>query len=312
MLAGTRSVTFDSLPSTPSAARGPIPACAGIGLRSQHLPDFLDSSPDVAWLEIHSENFLSDGGPRLSALEKIREDYPISCHSVGLSLGSADGVDHGHSERLRRLYDRIEPVAVSDHVSWSIAGGTYLNDLLPLPYTDEALAVVCNNVTHVQDRLGRQLLIENPSTYMSFAASTIPEAEFLTQITRRTGCALLLDVNNVYVSAANLGFNAEHYIDSLVEAPIHEIHLTGHTAREIESTTILIDDHGSRVSDSVWRLYDFALAKLGPRPTLIEWDTNIPPLATLIDESAQADARPTRPKQPNSRISRESGALAAI
>ena len=286
-------MAFDSLPSTPGAARGPIPVTSGIGLRSQHLADLLDSPPDVGWLEIHSENFLSDGGPRLSALEQIRQDFPISCHSVGLSLGSADGVDRTHVERLRRLYDRIEPVVVSDHLSWSVAEGTYLNDLLPLPYTAEALDIVCTNIARVQEQLGRQMLVENPSTYMSFAASTIPEPEFLAEIARRTGCALLLDVNNIYVSAANLGFDAERYIDSVAGSPIHEIHLAGHTQRNIEGVSILIDDHGSRVAEPVWRLYEYAIARVGPRPTLIEWDTDLPPLATLIDEADQADLRRT-------------------
>ena len=310
---GTRSVTFDPLPSTPSATRGPIPASAGIGLRSQHLLDILAASPDVGWLEIHSENFLSDGGPHLHALEQIRQDFSISCHSVGLSLGSADGVDRTHIERLRRLYDRIEPGLISDHLSWSVAEGTYLNDLLPLPYTDEALAVVCSNVNRVQDMLGRQLLIENPSSYMSFAASNISEAEFLVEIATRTGCALLLDVNNIYVSAANLGFDAVHYVDLIAGAPIHEIHLAGHTQREIEGATILIDDHGARVSDPVWRLYDYTIARVGACPTLIEWDTDLPPLATLVDEAHQADSRHARLlQQPRSDAAHNHTALTAI
>ena len=300
------------LPSIANATRSPIPSLSGIGLRSQHLADVLDDAPAVGWLEIHSENFLSAGGPRIRALEQIRQDYPVSCHSVGLSLGSADGVDTEHVDRLRRLYDRIAPVLVSDHLSWSVAEGTYLNDLLPLPYTDEALDIVCANVRRVQDLLDRQLLVENPSTYMSFASSTIAEPEFLKEVAAQTGCALLLDINNVFVSAANLGFDAERYIDSLIGAPIHEIHLAGHTRRNIDAATILIDDHGSPVAEPVWRLYDYAIDRLGSHPTLIEWDTNIPPLATLVDEAAKSDARLERRSSADADVGRNQAALAAI
>ena len=300
------------LPSIPCATRSPIPTISGIGLRSQHLADVLGNPPDVGWLEIHSENFLSEGGPPIRTLEKIRQDYPISCHSVGLSLGSAEGIDTDHVERLRRLYAHIEPKLISDHLSWSVAEGIYLNDLLPLPYTDESLDVVCGNVSHAQDLLERQLLIENPSTYMSFAASTIPEPEFLRELAARTGCALLVDINNIFVSATNLGFDAKRYLDSLSGAPIHEIHLAGHTRRTIDAAVILIDDHGSPVTEPVWRLYDYAIARLGPRPTLIEWDTDIPPLATLVGEARKSDLRLGNRPGARSAIGSRQAALAAV
>ncbi len=283
-------MAFNFPPLKTHEARSPIPTLTGIGLRSQHVTHFLNQPPIIGWLEIHSENFLSEGGPRRQALEQIREDFPISCHSVGLSLGSAEGVDLAHVARLQRLYDQIAPVLISDHLSWSVAEGTYLNDLLPLPYTVEALDVVCRNVTQVQDLLGRQLLIENPSVYMSFTASTIPEWEFIADLVDRTGCALLLDINNIYVSATNLGFDARDYIDTIATAPIREIHIAGHTRREIEGSTVLIDDHGSPVATAVWRLYEYTLAQIGPCPTLIEWDTDLPPLAALIREAHKADA----------------------
>lgn len=269
---------------------GPIPAVAGIGLRHRHVPAFLRQAQPVAWLEVHSENYLVDGGPRLAQLERIRADYPLSCHGVGLSLGSADGLDEAHLARLRRLYDRFEPALVSDHLSWSVAAGVYADDLLPLPLSEEALAVVCRNLERAQDALGRRLAVENPSTYLEFAASTIPEAEFLAALVARTGAALLFDVNNLHVSAANHGWDEDAYLRALPAEAIVEYHLAGHARLEVDGRTLLVDDHGSRVADPVWALFGRVLERFGPRPTLIEWDTDLPPLAVLLAEAAQAQA----------------------
>ena len=273
-----------------SGAAHPIPAIAGIGLRHPHLPQFLDSPPDVGWLEVHSENYLAAGGPRIKALEAIRRDYPLSCHGVGLSLGSHDGLDRAHLGRLKAMFDRFQPALVSEHMAWSVVDGVYLNDLLPLPYTEEALAVLCRNIDHAQEAFGRRLLVENPSTYVTFRHSTIPEAEFMAALARRTGCGILLDINNIHVSATNNGFDADAYLATIPADAVGEVHLAGHTVRTIDRDTVLIDDHGSAVSDAVWHLYAAALRRLGPRPTLIEWDTRIPPLDVLLGEAHKATA----------------------
>ena len=278
-------------PRIDAAVRGPIPAQAGIGLRFPHVAQFLDERPDIAWLEVHSENYLSPGGPRVRSLDAIRANYPISCHGVGLSLGSAEGLDEAHLVRLKALFDRIEPNLISEHVSWSVAGGVYLNDLLPLPYTEEALAVLCRNIERAQACFGRPILIENPSTYLRFAQSTIPEWEFLSEAVRRTGCKLLLDVNNIHVSAHNVGFDPARYLAGIAPADVGEVHLAGHLRKEIDGQPILIDDHGSRVAPAVWQLYERALGRVGRVPTLIEWDTDVPELAVLLDEAALAQAR---------------------
>ncbi len=267
----------------------PIPAAAGIGLRHPHVQAFLDAPPRIGWAEVHSENYLAGGGLRLSTLECIRRDLPISCHGVGLSLGSAEGLDEAHLAALARLFARIEPGLVSEHVSWSVAGGVYYNDLLPLPLTEEALAVFCRNVDRAQEAFGRRILVENPSTYLDFAASRIPEPDFIAEIVRRTGCGLLLDVNNIHVSAHNRGFDAAAYLAALPLAAVGEIHIAGHARRSIGGETVLIDDHGSRVIEPVWRLLDAALAHTGPVPVLVEWDTDIPELAVLLAEAAKAD-----------------------
>ena len=267
----------------------PVPSQAGIGLRHRHVAEFLTSRPRVAWIEVHSETYLAAGGPRLRALEAIRRDYPLSCHGVGLSLGSAEGVDSEHLGRLATLYDRLEPDLVSDHLAWSVTGGTYLNDLLPLPYTEEALDLVRRNVERTQETLGRRILVENPSRYLDFEQSTIPEWEFLAELAARTGCGLLLDVNNVYVSAGNLGFDAAAYLAHVPAQAVGEIHVAGHTVHETEAGTLLIDDHGDVVADAVWALLASTLERIGPRPVLVEWDTRVPELAVLIAEAARAD-----------------------
>jgi uncharacterized protein (UPF0276 family) len=290
---------------------GPIPARAGIGLRHPHVQAFLDGPPAIGWAEVHSENYLAGGGLRLSSLERIRRDLPVSCHGVGLSLGSAEGLDADHLAALKRLFARIEPGLVSEHVSWSIAGGVYYNDLLPLPLTEEALGVFCRNVDRAQETFGRRILVENPSTYLDFAASRIPEPAFIAEIARRTGCGLLLDVNNIHVSAHNRGFDAGDYLAALPLEATGEIHIAGHASRSIGGETVLIDDHGSCVIEPVWRLLDMALARTGPVPVLVEWDTDIPALDVLLAEAAAAEAAIRRAAPPVRPSAKRSAAHAA-
>src|SRR5688572_20103265 len=268
----------------PGSNPGPIPARAGIGLRSIHHAALLSERPPVGWIEAHTENYFHDGGGAARALERARAIYPLSLHGVGLGLGSADGLDLEHLARVKRAVARFEPALVSEHACWGHAGGEHFNDLLPLPYTDEAVRVLARQVAQAQDFLGRQLLIENVSAYLTFEHSRLTEWEFLAAVARDSGCGLLLDVNNVFVSASNLGLDARAFIAGLPRAD--EIHLAGHA----HQGALLIDDHGSAVCDEVWELYAYALARFGPRPTLIEWDTNIPPLGRLVAESQRAQA----------------------
>jgi hypothetical protein len=267
-----------------------IPAAAGIGLRFPHQRDVLEDRPPVAWLEVHSENYMGGGTP-LMLLDAIRRDYPVSLHGVGLSLGSAEGLDERHLQRLRALVERIAPGLVSEHLSWSATGGVHFAELLPLPLTEEALSVVCRNVEVAQDFLGRRLLIENPSSYLRYRHSTIPEWDFIAALAARTGCGILCDLNNVFVSACNQGFDAQAYLRALPAKEVAEIHLAGHRLRSFEhGRSMRIDDHGSRVSNEVWALYAQAVALFGQLPTLIEWDTDLPPLAVLLEEAEKAHA----------------------
>ncbi len=265
----------------------PIPAEAGIGLRFAHHRVVLDEKPRVSWFEVHAENYFR--GVPLAFLEEIRRDYPISLHGVGLSLGSAERLDREHLGKLRALADRIQPGLVSEHLAWSGWDAHYLADLLPLPLTEEALDIFCHNVDAFQSALGRRVLVENPSTYLQFAHSTMPEWEFLAEVVRRTGCGLLCDVNNIFVSAANHGFDGEDYLAEIPPEAVGEIHLAGHTVRTLGvDRRLLIDDHGSRVAAPVWALYAKAIARFGPVPTLIEWDTRIPSFAVLEAEATGA------------------------
>jgi hypothetical protein len=263
-------------------------ARAGIGLRAPHVGELLATRPAVPWLEVHPENYMM-GRAVLASLEAVRRAYPVSFHGVGLSLGSAAEIDRRHLERLKTLVDRIGPCLVSEHLSWSTSGGAYLNHLLPLPYTDETLAVVASHIHEVQETLGHGILIENPSSYLRFRHSTIPEPEFLAELARRTGCGLLCDVNNIYVTAWNLGLDAIAYLDALPTGIVGEIHVAGHAQNDADGQIILIDDHGSRVAAPVWALYREALQRFGPVPTLVEWDTDIPELHVLLDEARIAD-----------------------
>src|SRR5215831_810074 len=261
---------------------------AGIGLRASHMRELLARRPAVPWVEVHAENYMADARA-LASLKSVRRDYPVSLHGVGLSLGSAGPLDRHHLDRLRGLADIVEPCLVSEHLSWSTSGGAYLNHLLPLPYTLETLGLIAAHVEEVQERLGRRILVENPSSYLRFRHSAMPEAEFLGELVRRTGCGLLCDVNNVYVSAGNVGLDAEAYLAALPAGAVGEIHLAGHAVNDADGVNLLIDDHGSPVSPAVWRLYRQALERFGPVPTLIEWDTDIPALDVLLAESHKAD-----------------------
>jgi len=274
-----------------------IPAMAGIGLRFQHHQTVLETRPDVAWMEVHTENYMGGGAP-LRYLDAIRRDTPISLHGVGLSLGSAEGLDRGHLERIRQVAERIEPGLMSEHLAWSVVGDTYLADLLPLPMTEEAFEIVCRHVDQTQSYLKRRIFVENPSTYLQFRHSTIPEWEFIAAVAEHTGCGILCDVNNIYVSAQNHGWNATTYLAALPPAAIGEIHLAGHLVRPApDGSTLRIDDHGSCVIEEVWALYQEALTRLGPVPTLIEWDNNVPPLDVLLEEAAHAQKLLDRAKQ---------------
>jgi len=271
-----------------SASSSPIPAKAGIGLRFQHHQVVRDCRPAIAWMEVHTENYMSDGPP-IRYLEAIRRDTPISLHGVGLSLGSAEGIDPAHLERIRKVAERIEPGLMSEHIAWTMVDGDYLADLLPLPMTEEALDVVCRHVDLMQSTLKRRILVENPSTYVRFGNSIIPEWEFMAAVAKRTGCGILCDVNNICVSAHNHGWDAATYLAALPVDAVGEIHLAGHSIRTFaDGSTLRIDDHASAVSDEVWALYQQALARFGAVPTLIEWDNDVPPLDVLLGEAGRA------------------------
>ena len=267
-------------------AQRPTPnCCAGIGLRSPHVAEVAATRPKLAFIEVHAENYMAETVALMRLLE-LRRDYPVSIHGVALSLGSAEELDRVHLGRFKWLIERVEPTLVSEHLAWSAIGEVYLNDLLPLPYTEESLDLFCRRVEETQEALGRQVLIENPASYLRYCYSSIPEPEFLTEVVRRSGCGILCDVNNIYVTARNFRFDPIPYLDALPIEAIGEIHLAGHhTAEDVD---ILIDDHGSRVVDAVWNLHAAALQRFGPVPALIEWDTNLPALETLLDEARHA------------------------
>ena len=268
---------------------------AGIGLRSNHYQHLLtqdagrcrrvlEELPEVPWLEVLTDNYLGDGGQPLHYLQQIREHYPITLHGVGMSLGSADPLDRDYLQRVKALADRFEPAWISDHLAWVSVGGRYLHELLPIPYTEETLALICEHVSQAQDLLGRQLLVENPSAYLNFNFEQMPEWEFLDQLVRRTGCRLLLDINNIHVSAMNCGFDAEQYLRNIRPGDVGQIHLAGYE----QMSGYLFDTHGQPVHQPVWDLYLSALLRFGAVPTLIEWDTDIPDLRTLLNEADKA------------------------
>lgn len=258
----------------------------GVGLRALHYRDFLESRPATGWLEVHSENYFGEGGYDLHVLRRVRENYPLSLHGVGLALGSAEDGAAPHVEKLKRLVDAIEPALVSEHICWGRAAGRHFHDLLPLPYTREALALMVERVQRLQDALKRRVLLENVSAYVSYRAAEMSEGEFVAGLAWRAGCGVLLDVNNLYVNQVNHGADALAAMDAIPPEAVAEIHLAGHLVAD----DCLVDTHGDRVADPVWRLYEAALARFGAAPTLIEWDTDIPPLATLLGEARRAQA----------------------
>lgn len=278
------------IPTVPSPSEGPqpIPAAAGIGLRGPYHAEFLQGRPPVAWLEAHSENFFAEDGIALGVLERIRRDYPLSLHGVGLSIGSVDPLDAAHLTKLSRLIERVEPAVVSEHLCWGSIGGRHLNDLLPLPYTEEALTHMVDRIAQIQDLLGQRLLIENVSSYLEFVDSAIPEWEFLAAVAERSDCGLLLDINNIYVNAVNHGFDAGTYIEAIPADRVVEMHLAGHTVRAYGDRQILVDTHNTPVCDDVWALFEQTVSRVGVRPTLIEWDSDYPSLDTLIGEADKA------------------------
>ncbi len=272
-----------------SLGRRPIPVRAGVGLRAQHHAEVIRELPDIGWFEAHSENYFGAGGVARDYLARIAERYPVSLHCVGLSLGSTDPLDFHHLSQLKGLVGEIRPALVSEHVSWGSIDGRWMNDLLPMPYTGEALRHIAGRIDQLQNWLGRQVLIENVSSYLSFKGPEMTEWEFLAQLVEECGCGLLLDVNNIYVSAMNHGFDAHEYLRGIPRAAVQEIHLAGHSVQRSGATEIRIDTHGAPVCPEVWALYAEALAFVGNVPTLIEWDTDIPPLAALLAEAARAD-----------------------
>ena len=275
-----------------TAAIAPLTG-TGIGLRQPHYREVFERRPALAFLEVHSENFFLDGGASMHALERARAAYPISLHGVGLSLGSADRLAEDHLAKLKRLVDRVEPALVSEHLCWGGVGSVHFNDLLPLPHTGETLALLADRVDRVQATLKRAILVENLSAYVEFRDSDMTETAFLAELARRTGCGLLLDINNLYVNATNFGFDPVERLAELDASTIGQIHLAGHAVVD----DCLIDTHGSLVGDPVWSLYAEACRRFGPRPTLIEWDTDLPALDVLLSEAARASAIAASPQR---------------
>ncbi len=280
-----------AVPAVPKVRTGAgLPTRSGVGLKPEHFREVLETRPDLGFFEVHAENYMIDGGPFHHFLGRIRAHYPLSLHGVGLSIGAEGPLDEAHLDRLDALIKRYQPASFSEHLAWSSHGEVFFNDLLPVPYDRATLNRVCEQVDRVQARLGRQMLLENPSTYLEFDASTMDEAAFLSEVIRRTGCGLLLDVNNVHVSCVNHGRDALTTIDGLPLHAVGEIHLAGFaTDRDAVGAPLLIDSHGSPVDEAVWELYAAVLARIGPTPTLLERDNDVPSLATLLAEARRAE-----------------------
>ena len=268
-----------------------LPRRAGAGFKPEHFAAIDAERQPLGFFEVHAENYMGAGGPPHARLGKLRQDYALSIHGVGLSIGSMQPLDRSHLARLKLLCDRYEPESFSEHLAWSTHDSVFLNDLLPLPYTDETLSRVCDHIDQVQDSLKRQMLLENPATYLFFAQSTVEETEFLAQAARRTGCGLLLDVNNVFVAAANHGLDPRGYLARFPVDAVREIHLSGHSETVDDAgAPLLIDSHDTPVKDPVWALYEETIARAGPIATLIEWDNDVPDWPLLRAEAEAADA----------------------
>jgi uncharacterized protein len=268
----------------------PTPLKSGAGFKHEHFHDILQDEDGVGFFEVHAENLMGEGGAPHAALEKLREDYPIFLHGVGMSIGGETPLNREHLQRFRKVAARYEPMVVSEHLAWSSHDTTYYNDLLPIPYTKPVLDRVVSHIHQFQDELGRKMLLENPSTYVAFEQCDMSETDFLREIVKQTGCGLLLDVNNVYVSATNHNYSPEQYLSEFPLKHVREIHLAGHATEEDENgAPLLIDAHDREVADAVWTIYQNVIAKIGPVPTLIEWDNNVPAWSVLKDEAAKAD-----------------------
>ncbi len=265
-----------------------LPDAPGIGFKPEHFEAIRATRPDLGFFEIHAENYMGAGGVPHAQLSALRADYALSLHGVGLSIGGPGRLDSDHLTRLRALIDRYHPESFSEHLAWASHGEAYLNDLLPLPYTPQTLRIVCDHIDEVQERLGCTMLLENPATYVLFAQSTLPETDFLAEVVKRTGCGLLLDVNNVFVSASNHRFDPRAYLEAFPMQAVGEIHLAGHATEDLPSGPLLIDAHGCPVAEPVWTLYAEVIARTGPRPSLIEWDNDVPALPVLLAEAARA------------------------
>jgi len=264
----------------------------GVSFKPRYYEEASAGEHALGWFEIHAENYMIDGGPVRNQLQQLRRDYPISCHGVGLSIGSEQALDRSHLSRLKTLLDWLEPAVFSEHLAWSSHGVNFFNDLLPLPYTRATLGQVVKHIDEVQNTLQRPMLLENPSTYLDFSTHEMSEAEFISEIIRRSGCGLLLDINNVYVSATNQGFSANGFLDALPVEAIGQIHLAGHSADQDEAgNCLLIDSHNQPVAQPVWELYDVAIEKFGAIPTLIEWDDDLPEFTRLRAEASAAEQR---------------------
>lgn len=261
----------------------------GVLLKTAHYKQFLEERPPIGWFEVHSENFFTEGGNGLANLTALSKLYPVSLHGIGLSLGSASGVQMLHLERLAKLIDLVNPKFVSEHLSWGYINGVYMHDLLPIPYTEESLKIFSRNITVVQEFLRREILIENPSSYIEYKASYKNEADFLVEICKITGAKILLDVNNIFVSSSNHAWDPKTYIDAIPQNLVKEIHIAGHSTKILSTDQILrIDTHDNYVCDEVWDLYSYAIQRFGPTHTLLEWDANIPTLDVLIQEVSKA------------------------
>ncbi|QUJ77111.1 DUF692 domain-containing protein [Sulfitobacter albidus] len=268
-----------------------LPQAVGIGYKPQHFTELMQAPGPVEWIEVHAENYMGDGGRPHAQLAALSDRFALSVHGVGLSIGGEGPLNRDHLSRLRKLVDRTNPASFSEHLAWSTHGADFLNDLLPLPYTDATLTRVADHIAQVQDTVGRRMLLENPSSYLAFAESTMSETDFLAELIHRTSCGLLLDVNNVFVSSTNLNVSPQAYIDAFPLDAVGEIHVGGHDEdTDDHGAPLLIDSHGKPVVDPVWALLDYTLARSGPRPVLVEWDTDVPDWPTLRAEAERADA----------------------
>ena len=284
--------------SSRAAASSPVPSRAGVSFKGEHAEAVCGDRPDIGWFEVHPENYMVAGGPRLATLEAVREAYPLSLHGVGLSLGGAERLDREHLAALRALVERYRPGLVSEHIAWSAHGGVWFADLLPPSLNRAALDRLCDNIDEMQEALGRPILIENPASYLILPDCEIDELAFIVEAARRTGCGLLVDVNNIHVSAVNTGIDAEAYVDAVPDGLIGEIHLAGFSVDDAGTERLLIDSHGAAVDDAVWRLYARLIERVGARPTLVEWDKDIPAWDALYAEALKADSLLSRLAEP--------------